>query len=123
LHQGIKTIGYGHNCEANKDSDKIHPPISIEEAEDLLRKDLVQFEDYVNNQVPFLNSNQFSAVVSFAFNLGCGNLGSSTLLKKLKEGEFDGASDEFGKWVYANKKKLPGLVRRREAERQLFLKE
>jgi lysozyme len=123
LHQGIKTIGYGHNCEANKDADKFHPPISIEEAEDLLRKDLVKFEDYVNKQAPLLNSNQFSAVVSFAFNLGCGNLGSSTLLKKLKEGDFDGASDEFGKWVYANKKKLPGLVRRREEERKLFLKE
>ncbi|CAB4473834.1 lysozyme-like protein [Rhizophagus irregularis] len=119
---GIKTIGYGHNCKANKDSDKIKAPISIKEAEELLRKDLVKFEDYVNKQVPELNSNQFSAVVSFAYNLGCDKLRTSILLKKLKAGDTQGASEEFGRWVHAKRKRLPGLVRRREDERQLFLK-
>ncbi|PKB99167.1 glycoside hydrolase family protein, partial [Rhizophagus irregularis] len=119
---GITTIGYGHNCKANKDSDKIKAPISIKEAEELLRKDLVKFEDYVNKQVPELNSNQFSAVVSFAYNLGCDKLRTSILLKKLKAGDTQGASEEFGRWVHAKRKRLPGLVRRREDERQLFLK-
>ncbi|CAB4392203.1 unnamed protein product [Rhizophagus irregularis] len=119
---GKKTIGYGHNCEANNDGDKINAPISIAQAEDLLRRDLSMYENYVNSQVPGLNSNQFSALVSFTFNVGCSNLGSSTLLKKLKAGDTQGAANEFGRWVYANKKKLPGLIRRREAEKQLFLK-
>jgi lysozyme len=44
------------------------------------------------------------------------------LLKKLNSGDTEGASDEFSKWVYADKKVLPGLVRRREAEKELFCK-
>jgi lysozyme len=69
-----------------------------------------------------LTQNQFDALVSFVFNLGVGNFRTSTLLKKLNAGDNDGAAQEFGRWIHAGGKALPGLVRRREAERALFLK-
>ncbi|RIA94291.1 Glycoside Hydrolase Family 24 protein [Glomus cerebriforme] len=119
---GKKTIGYGHNCEANGE-DGINPPITQEEGEELLMKDIAMFERAVDKETSGLvNSNQFSALVSFTFNLGQGNFRKSTLLKKIKEGDINGASDEFEKWVFSGGKKSSGLVRRREAERQLFLK-
>ena len=122
LHQGKKTIGYGHNCDANKDCDNIRPPISIAEGETLLRKDLFNFENCIDKETPGLNSNQFSALVSFTFSLGCGEYRGSTLAKKIKVGDNNGAANEFGKWIYSGGKISRGLVRRREAERQLFLK-
>ena len=60
-------------------------------------------------------------LVSFAFNVGLGNLQSSTLRMKYNRGDFEGAADEFLKWTKAGGKVLNGLVRRREAERALFL--
>uniref|UniRef100_UPI00301DB766 lysozyme n=1 Tax=Serratia liquefaciens TaxID=614 RepID=UPI00301DB766 len=51
-----------------------------------------------------------------------GNFRTSTLLKKLNAGDNDGAAQEFGRWIHAGGKALPGLVRRREVERALFLK-
>ena len=59
--------------------------------------------------------------MDFAYNAGAQNLRTSTLLKKLNAGDYSGASAEFSKWVNGGGKKLPGLVKRREAERQLFL--
>lgn len=72
-------------------------------------------------EVP-LNQNQFDALASFTYNLGETNLSSSTLLKKLNAKDYTGASNEFLKWNRAGGKVLNGLVRRREAERNLFLK-
>ena len=66
--------------------------------------------------------NQFDAMVSFAYNLGPGNLSSSTLLKKHKAGDFKGAAAEFAKWNKAAGKVLPGLTRRRAAEAALYLR-
>jgi lysozyme len=65
---------------------------------------------------------QFDAMVSFAYNLGAGNLSASTLLKKHKAGDFKGAAAEFAKWNKANKKVMAGLTRRRAAEAALYLK-
>jgi lysozyme len=67
-----------------------------------------------------LNDNQYAAIVSFAFNLGVGNLKQSTLLKKLNAGDFAGAANEFAKWNKAGGKVLAGLTRRRAAEAELF---
>ena len=69
-----------------------------------------------------LNQAQFDALVSFAFNLGAGALETSTLLKKLNAGKYAAVPQEFEKWVKAGGKTLPGLVRRRTAEAQLFEK-
>ncbi|CAH1766962.1 9750_t:CDS:2, partial [Entrophospora sp. SA101] len=120
---GIKTIGYGHACHVNN-VDDIKPPITIAQGEALLRKDLVTFEKGISSLTNVsLTSNQFSALVSFAFNLGCNTYKKSTLRKKINEGDIEGASLEFGKYIYGGGKILPGLVRRREAERALFSKD
>ena len=63
---------------------------------------------------------QFDALVSFAYNLGPGNLSSSTLLKKHKARDFAGAAAEFAKWTKAAGKVLPGLDKRRAAEAALY---
>lgn len=68
-----------------------------------------------------VNSDQFAALVSFAYNVGLGNLGKSTLLKLLNAGDYAGAADEFLKWNKAGGKVLAGLTRRRKSERNLFL--
>ena len=121
--QGIKTIGYGHNCKVDPDADSIKAPLTKAEGEALLRKDIKKFEKCVESYVKVdINSNQFSSLVSFAFNLGCNALKDSTLLSKLNQGDTEGAANEFGRWVHAGGKKLNGLVNRREAERKLFCK-
>jgi lysozyme len=67
------------------------------------------------------NDNQFAALVSFSYNVGIGNLKTSTLLRLTNQGKFVEASNEFLRWTKAQGKELPGLVKRREAERRLFL--
>lgn len=114
---GIWTIGYGHtkNVTAGMKIDRA-------QAEDLLRNDLAQFESAVNDAVQVsLDDNQFSALVSFSFNLGAHALFESTLLKLLNQGKFQQASDEFPRWNKAGNQVLLGLTRRRRAERALFL--
>lgn len=119
---GIWTIGFGHTDAAGLP--KVTPGLVISESQalEILKTDLRQYESAVarNVKVP-LTANQFAALVSFTYNLGEGNLKSSTLLKKLNAGDYTGASKEFGKWNRAGGKILSGLTRRREAERQLFL--
>lgn len=66
------------------------------------------------------SQNQFDAMVSFAYNVGVGNLSSSTLLKKHKAGDFKGAAAEFAKWNKAAGKVMAGLTRRRAAESKLY---
>ncbi|WP_179038247.1 lysozyme [Limnobaculum xujianqingii] len=111
------TIGYGHT-EDVKQGDKI----SELEAEEFLKDDLKLFEAEVSRLVKVsINQNQFDALVSFAFNLGSNALKGSTLLKRLNEGNFHSAADQFTRWVYANNKFMQGLYNRRQAERELFL--
>lgn len=113
---GVFTIGYGHT-RGVKDGDKI----TQTEANNLLKGDLKTFSNGVTNLVKVsLNQNQFDALVSFAYNLGLGNLESSTLLSKLNHGDYAGASNEFPKWVHAGGVVLNGLVKRRKAEQALF---
>jgi len=115
---GVLTIGYGSTGTHVKEG----MTISQERAEALLREDVLRFEQCVNKLVKVeLTQNQFDALVSFAFNLGCGNLGSSTLLKKLNARDYQGAADQILRWNRAGGKIVNGLVRRREAERTLFL--
>ena len=119
---GVWTIGYGHTTAAGPPKVERGMKITDAGADAILRQDLAKFEGYVSSAVKVpLNQNEFDALVSFTFNLGPGNLRSSTLLKKLNAGDRAGAADEFLKWTKAGGKTLPGLVKRREAERALFL--
>ncbi|AGQ28770.1 muraminidase [Serratia liquefaciens ATCC 27592] len=119
---GVWTIGYGWTQPA--DGRKIGPGMVIDQAraERLLKCGLVQYEQGVNQLVKvIITQGQFDALVSFAYNLGLRSLSTSTLLRKLNAGDKQGAADEFGKWVNAGGVRLNGLVKRREAERKLFL--
>jgi len=121
---GVVTIGYGSTYYPNKTPIKITDKLnSVQDAEDLL---LVTVEEFENNVSALfynvtLTQNQFNALVSFAFNLGVGALAKSTLLKKAKLNPNDKTiALEFAKWVNAGGKKLPGLIRRRKAESDLY---
>lgn len=119
---GVWTIGYGWTQPV--DGRKIGPGMVIDQAtaERLLKCGLVQYEQGVNQLVKvIITQGQFNALVSFAYNLGLRSLSTSTLLRKLNAGDKQGAADEFGKWVNAGGVRLNGLVKRREAERKLFL--
>jgi lysozyme len=96
---------------------------SGDEIDALLEADLQRFEDGVLRLCPAAADNQchLDALVSFAFNVGLGNLQSSTLRMKYNREDYEGAADEFLKWRKANGVVLRGLERRREAERALFL--
>jgi GH24 family phage-related lysozyme (muramidase) len=93
------------------------------EAERLLHEDLARFENGVTNCLAGCptNSNQFSACVSLAYNIGLGKFATSTVLKKHKLGNYQGAADAFLLWNRGGGRVLPGLVNRREAERLLYL--
>ena len=119
---GVPTVGYGSTrgfdrCRISMD----HRDITEEEAETLLSMEVAKFEQVV--AVLFyhpLGENQFSALVSWAYNVGSGNAQASTLRQRLNRGDIEGASAEFPKWRLAGGRILRGLVRRRVAERELF---
>lgn len=116
---GKWTIGYGHTKDV-----KPGQVITEEEAERLLRDDLAIAENEINRHNLDINQNQFDALASFVYNVGVGNFRTSTLLKKIKANPNDESiADEFRRWVYSNGKKLPGLVKRREEEAELYFKE
>lgn len=114
------TIAYGHTG-SDVSPGKV---ITQAEADRLLDEDLDLFERGVSRLVTVeLTQGQFDALVCFAFNLGLGALGQSTLLKMVNAGDFDGAAAQFSRWNKAAGKVLPGLVNRRLAEAQLFQSE
>ena len=95
--------------------------ITEDTAEALLQQDLKEFEDHIDNLVTVdLNQNQFDALVAWTFNLGAGNLKSSTMLKVLNEEKYDEVPEQMQRWNKAAGKVLHGLVRRRTAESLLF---
>lgn len=115
---GILTIGYGHTKNVKQGD-----TITETQAEILLIYDLIDIENCIKKNVKIpLNQNQFDALVSLCFNIGCGNFLKSTLLKKLNEGKIAEAVKEFLKWNKAGGKELAGLTKRRQAEMELFLK-
>ena len=122
---GVWTIGYGHTDSAGHPRRRDDPGLTLTEhdAEIILQRDLAQYEAAVQGEVKVpLNENQYGALVSFTYNLGPGNLRSSTLLRKLNAGDYAGASAEFPRWNKAGGKVLNGLIRRRAAEQALFNK-
>ncbi|MBW7981554.1 lysozyme [Enterobacillus tribolii] len=119
---GVWTIGYGWTQLV--DGKKIREDMTITQrtAERLLRCGVVQYEQGVNKLLKVgVTQGQYDALVSFAYNLGVRALGTSTLLKKLNDGDTQGAAEEFMKWTKVGGMQLAGLFMRRTAERALFL--
>jgi lysozyme len=120
---GVDTIGYGTIVYPNGIKVKIgDPQITEEEATEYLtfevNKKALAVEQLVNSKV---NDNQFGALVSFAYNLGEGNLSESTLLKKVNENPNNPAIQlELDKWIYSNHIAIKGLETRRRAEWTLY---
>lgn len=111
------TIGWGHT-NGVKQGDRI----TQEQAEQFISDDLAVFELTVNSAIKRpITQNQFDAMVSLAFNIGGSAFAGSTLVKKFNVGDVQGAADEFPKWRNSAGKVMPGLVKRRAAEREMFL--
>jgi len=118
---GLWTIGYGTTVYPNGKRVAKGDACTVEQANDYIKHDVAKFEKGVNDLVHVpLNQNQFDALVSFAYNLGLGNLGSSTLLKLVNKSQFETAANEFQKWNKAGGKIVAGLTVRRQAESNLF---
>ncbi|HFN6537540.1 TPA: lysozyme [Citrobacter freundii] len=116
------TIGYGWTHPVDGKPVKRGMTIDQATADRLLKTGLVGYENDVLKVAKVkLTQGQFDALVSFAYNVGSRALSTSTLLKKLNDGDIKGAADEFLRWNKASGKVLNGLTRRREAERALFL--
>jgi len=109
-----ESIGYGHQ---NREKYK---KLTAKEAYIILRKDIQKAEIIVkmNVKIP-LKQNQLDALVSFVFNVGSGAFRKSMLLKKLNAKD-PGVIEEFDRWVYSGGKKLPGLIKRREQEKEMY---
>lgn len=145
-HEGVRTrpylcpaklwtVGVGHvlypeQAKLKLDERKemwLHPEDNrvwtMEQVNALLNFDLARFERGVARLCPnsILNQDHFDALVSFAFNVGLGNLQNSGLRFKYNRGEIEQAAGEFLKWTKGGGKTLPGLVKRRNDERNLFL--
>ena len=119
---GVWTIGWGTTHYPDGSSVKRGDRITQEYADELLAHDMHKFEEGVSKHIPQqLTANQNAALISFAYNLGLGNLYHSTLLKRIHKKDYAAAAKEFEKWVNAGGKKVKGLVRRRKAEQSLFL--
>ena len=118
---GVWTIGYGHTKDV-EEGDKW----SEEKADFMLGRELEdEYEGYVNELVTVpMNQCQFDALCSWVYNLGSANLKSSTLLKTLNLGNYNGVPEQIMRWnkatVNGERKVLLGLTRRREAEALMF---
>ena len=119
---GIWTIGWGWTRPV--DGVDVHRwmTISQEKADALFNEGVVDYEQAVCRLVTVaLTQNQFDALVSFTYNLGPVALEHATLLAKLNAGDYAGAAAEFDRWVYIGKSPSDGLIRRRAAEKALFM--
>lgn len=120
----VWTIGYGITTSAGIGVTPVRGmTVTREEAERHLRLALGRFADQIRPHITVpVNDNEFGACLSLAYNIGATAFRRSTLLKRLNAGDRAGAAAEFAKWNKGGGKVLPGLVRRREAERALFMR-
>lgn len=120
----VPTIGYGSTFYPDGQKVKLGQKISLDKAEELLLWELNEVANQIRVALP---QNKFDALVSFAYNLGVGNLKKSTLFKKVLQNHNDPTiKDEFMKWTKAKVNGelvvLKGLVKRRESESNLYFK-
>lgn len=117
---GKLTIGIGHLVRPGED---FQGGITVAQAYAMLRQDVQVAVRAVHRLVKVtLTQNQFDALVSFVYNLGAEEFAQSTLLRLLTEGKYQAAADQFPRWDHAAGKVVDGLLVRRRAERELFLR-
>lgn len=114
------TIGWGSTSDLQGKPIKLGDVWTREQADVKFKQDIGRFSADVIAEAGPSTQGQIDAMVSFAYNVGIGAFRSSTLLKKHKAGDYKGAADEFGKWVFNDGKRMNGLVRRRTAEAALY---
>jgi len=115
---GKDTIGYGHT-HGVKPGDRI----TKAQADALLDEDLAVVELTVSTAIKRpMNPHQFDAMVALAFNIGGAAFAGSTLVKKFNTGDTQGAAKEFPRWCHSGRIVVPGLVKRRAAEHEMFLR-
>ena len=120
---GVWTIGYGTTVYPNGVKVKKGDKCTLDQAKEYFTHDLNRFEKAVNQSVKVsINQNQFDALVSLTYNIGEQAFKDSTLLAKLNKGDYIGAADQFPRWNKGGGQVMKGLIRRRAAERELFLK-
>lgn len=113
----VLTVGYGHTGPDVQEG----MTITEEQANDLLWRDVRVAERCVNGAVTVpLTQGEFDALCSFVYSVGCARFRNSSLLRRLLDSDYDRAADEILRWVYADGKKLNGLLARREAEKERF---
>ena len=112
---GIVTACTGHTGSELK----MGQTYTRQQCEEMLYQDLAQHADALSCIRQPLTDGQRAAFVSFAFNVGGEAFCRSTLVRKANSGDIDGACAELSRWTYAGGKQLPGLIKRRAAERQL----
>ncbi len=119
---GLPTIGYGATFYMNGSRVQIGDVITIDHADKLLHFQVRLFADEVRRTVKSnINDNQLGALVSFCFNIGGAAFGRSTLAKKVNANPSDSTiRNEFMRWTRGGGKVLPGLVKRREEETNLY---
>lgn len=122
---GYWTIGWGAIVdELGQEVTRGTPAIDRAAAERLLVRDISRARSGTLRLIKVaLTTNQLDALTSFTYNLGAGRLQSSTLRARLNRGDYQGAADQFPRWVFGGSppRRLPGLVARRDVERRLFL--
>lgn len=117
---GYLTIGYGHKIKSG-DLYKIGSCLTTDQGLELLKNDLFEATSCVENYIKVpLSDNEFGALVSWTFNVGCPQAKNSTLVKVLNEGNKAGVCDQFRRWDKSNRTISAGLIKRREEECDLF---
>lgn len=118
---GILTSCYGHTGPELK----LGQTFTVDQCDKVFAEDLIKHDKQLMYvvKVPFKSDYQHAAMLSFVYNVGIGNFSSSTMLKRLNAGNYDGACLELTRWIYAKGKKLPGLETRRTKEYQYCMGE
>lgn len=111
---GYWTIGYGILCRQD------HPAVTLEQGEEMLAAAVPAYVAHARRLSPGLEGNRLVAIADFIFNLGPTRYASSTLRRRVNEGDWPAARTEIRRWVFGGGRKLPGLILRREAEAALL---
>lgn len=113
----VPTIGWGHTKGV-----KLEQHITVQQAEDMLVDDIAPIERLLNGLKINFRQEQFDALVSWIFNLGEGKFKGSTMYKRIiANAKDEEITDQLVKWIYSDGRPLPGLIKRRVAEANLFI--